>query len=257
MQTVSFMTSAPPTLAQKLAGLRVAVVCPMANERDTALPFIEQVLGELACFKEVLFFAVLDKVSRDGTRDMLEAFAAKEPRLSVVWAPENRGVVDAYLRGYREALASGFEWVLEIDAGFSHPPQDVRGFLPYVAQDFDCVFGSRFCPGGQFLDTPRKRWLISRGGSLLSNLLLGTRLSDMTSGYQMFRMDVLAGLLERGIKSRGPFFQTEMKAYCRKLKWAEAPIRYRGGNHTMGGQALGDAFANLFALFKERLGGRL
>jgi dolichol-phosphate mannosyltransferase len=229
----------------------------MANEKDTAIPFVKKVLAELAPFGEARFLAILDKVSRDGTIDLLREFAESEPRLIVVWAPENRGVVDAYLRGYREALSTGFEWVLEIDAGFSHPPEDVRGFLPYVAQNFDCVFGSRFCPGGRFLDTPFKRWLISRGGSLLSNLLLGTRLSDMTSGYQLFRRDVLDGLLKRGIRSRGPFFQTEMKAYCRNLRWAEAPIRYQGGNHTMGGQALSDAFATLFALFKDRLEGRL
>lgn len=240
-----------------LKSLKIAVACPMSSEADTAVDFVMQVLEELSPFAEARFFAVLDTVCQEGFRELLEDFARREPRLTVVWAPENRGVVDAYIRGYREALASGADWVLEIDAGFSHQPCDIQGFLPYAAQGYDCVFGSRFCRGGRFEQTPLKRWFISRGGSLLANLLLGSRLSDMTSGFQLFRRDVLENLVERGIRSRGPFFQTEMKVYCRNLKLAEVPICYRGGSHNIGRKAMDDAFGNLFQLFKKRLEGTL
>ena len=109
-----------------------------------------------------------------------------EPRLRVVWAPENQCVVDAYVRGYREALIAGVDWILEIDAGFSHQPQDIPQFFDTMLQGYDCVFGSRFMPGGRFSGGSLKRYLISRGGSVLANLVLGTKETDMTSGFELF-----------------------------------------------------------------------
>ena len=83
------------------SGVQLGVVCPMANERGTAERFVREVLS--ACepfrFKSLTFFAVLDRVSRDGTLDLLRELEAAVPQLRVVWAPENRCVVDAYLRG--------------------------------------------------------------------------------------------------------------------------------------------------------------
>src|SRR5688500_10284957 len=118
------------SLDTKTRRVRLGVVCPMANERDTAERFVREVLA--ACqpfgFASVTFFAVLDRVSRDGTLDLLRALEAEEKSLRVVWAPDNRCVVDAYLRGYREALGAGCDWVLEIDAGYSHQPSDIPAF---------------------------------------------------------------------------------------------------------------------------------
>ncbi len=108
--------------------LRLGVVCPMANEERSAVRFAEAVLDECteAGFGEIAMFAILDTVSRDTTRAQLEEYARRRPELQVVWAPESRGVADAYLRGYREALAAGSDWILEIDAGFSHDPAEIR-----------------------------------------------------------------------------------------------------------------------------------
>jgi dolichol-phosphate mannosyltransferase len=240
-----------------LADLRLAIVCPMANEIATAVDFVEELLAEASHFREAIFFAVLDNVSSDGTLDRLRGLERTEPRLRVVWAPENRSVVDAYTRGYREALATGFEWILEVDAGFSHKPSDLRNFLPHLNERNDCVFGSRFCPGGRISDNSFKRYLLSRGGTILSNLLLGTRLSDMTSGYQMFQRSALKAVMERGIDSRGPFFQTEIKAYCHRMRIVEVPIHYRSASHNITGPTIGDAFRGLAALFRRRIAGTL
>ena len=139
-------------------------------------------------------------------------------------APENRCVVDAYIRGYREALASGAEWILEIDGGFSHDPGNIPQFFPYMAQNYDCVFGSRFTNGGSITSRSLGRRVVSWGGTLLTNALIGTKLTDMTSGFEMFRRDVLQNVLDRGIHSQAHFFQTEIKVHCRNLKIAEVPI---------------------------------
>ena len=112
-----------------LRPINLGIVCPMANERNSAETFVNLVLEQCRDFRSVKFFAVLDKVSTDGTRDILANLSKHEPKLCVVWAPTNRCVVDAYVRGYQEALASGCDWILEIDAGFSHQPSDIPKFF--------------------------------------------------------------------------------------------------------------------------------
>src|SRR5689334_10020157 len=182
--------------------VHLAVVCPMANEADTAVPFVEQVCKACEPVERVTFFAILDNATKDNTVELLRDYAKTEPRLQVVWAPENRCVVDGYVRGYREALASGADWILEIDAGFSHRPEDIPQFFPYMVQGFDCVFGSRFMPGGKITSSSLSRKAVSWGGTILTNALIGTRLTDMTSGFEMFRCDVLQRILDTGIHSR-------------------------------------------------------
>ncbi len=237
--------------------LRLAVVTPMANERDSAVPFVAEVLERASVFRSVTHIVVFDQMCRDGTYDVLREYAGNEPRLEVVWAPENRSVVDAYVRGYRAALATGSEWILEIDAGFSHQPRDLVGFLPYVEAGYDCIFGTRFGMGGSAEGVPLSRRIVSRGGTVLANALLGTRLTDMTSGFQMFERHALDTIVSRGIQSKGHFFQTEMKAYCRKMKVAEVPIHYRSPSNSITGSVVRDAFGQLWRLFRDRLRGRL
>ena len=238
------------------SSIDLGVVCPMANERATAVRFVEEVLG--ACepfgFKSVTFFAVLDRVSRDGTVELLRGLERARPGLRVVWAPENRCVVDAYLRGYREALDAGCGWVLEIDAGYSHQPSDIPRFFEKMAEGFDCVFGSRFCAGGRITDSSLKREVISRGGTFLTNLLLGTGLTDMTSGFELFSRAALEHVLSVGVNSRGHFFQTEIKVHCQGLRFAEVPIHYRAASDSVNNGVLKDAFRNLWRLYRARRG---
>jgi len=242
---------------RNLNDISLAIVCPMANEAETAMRFVDSVLANCAPLGRRKFLAVVDQASKDNTREILETHALTVPELTVVWAPENRSVVDAYVRGYREALQTDADWILEIDAGFSHQPSDIPPLLEKMRQEYDCVFGSRFCPGGAFVDRSFARYWISFGGTLVTNLLLGTRLTDMTSGFQLFTREALETILNRGIRSRGPFFQTEMKAHCRDLKVVEVPIQYRSPTHVVGSAALGDAFLNLWRLFRARVAGSL
>ena len=242
---------------RNLNDISLAIACPMANEAETATRFADSVLMNCAAAGSRKFLAIVDEASKDDTRNILEAHAANVPQLTVVWAPENRSVVDEYVRGYREALRTNADWILEIDAGFSHQPSDIPRLLEKMRHDYDCVFGSRFCPGGSFVDHSFARYWISFGGTVVTNLLLGTKLTDMTSGFQLFTREALEIILRRGIRSRGPFFQTEMKAHCRDLKVIEVPIQYRSPTHVVGSAALGDAFVNLWRLFRARLAGSL
>lgn len=230
----------------------LAIVTPMANEATTAVGFVTEVLDQVSEFAEVVHFVVLDSKSTDRTRSLLEEYSEAEPRLRIIWAPENRSVFDAYMRGYREALGTGFEWVLEIDGGFSHCPGDLPVFLEKMLEGYDCVFGTRFGLGGR-MEAPLGRRLVSRGGTTLTNLLLGTRLSDMTSGYQVFRMSALRSILSRGVGPSTHFFQTEMKVYSSAFRVAEVPIQYSEPSMSVSGSTLLSAFSSLGRLFLKRL----
>ena len=237
----------------------LGIVSPMANEGPAAVAFVNEVLAVCNAygFKSVTFFAILDNVSKDDTRELLNGLARQQPQLKVVWAPENRGVVDAYIRGYRETLSASCDWILEIDAGFSHQPSDIHQFFEAMARGYDCVFATRFAQGGSISETSFRRRAVSRGGTAITNLLLGTKLSDMTSGFELFFRPVLQQVLDRGIRSRGPFFQTEIKTYCRGLRWVEVPIQYRAASHNISNASLKDALSNLWRLFRLRVSGRL
>jgi dolichol-phosphate mannosyltransferase len=257
---ISVPTVASMPAKPDLRTIRVGVACPMANEGEDAVKFVRAVLShcEQFPFRSVTFFAVLDNVTVDNTRDLLDEYARTEPRLSVVWSPENRCVVDAYVRGYREALNAGCDWILEIDAGFSHNPAEApRLFEQMATGQYDCVFGSRFSNGGGISDSSWKRYLVSSGGSFLTNLLLGTRMSDMTSGFELFHRDTLQAVLDRGIRSRAHFFQTEIKVFCRKRRYVEVPITYRMASPRLSNKAVVEALQQLGSMFFQRLTGRL
>lgn len=230
----------------------------MANEGPDAVRFVQEVLRFCGGFREALFFAVLDNATDDNSLELLRELARSEPRLQVIWAPENRSVVDAYVRGYRAALDAGADWILEIDAGFSHQPEDLPTFFAALEQGcYDCIFGCRFMPGASFQQgSSWKRWIISRGGTLLTNLMLGTRQKDMTSGFQFFSRAALEMVLRTGIDSRKQFFQTEIKFYCRNLRIVEVPIHYQNPSARTGAAAIRESFRQLWRLRKLRSAGR-
>jgi dolichol-phosphate mannosyltransferase len=228
----------------------LGVVIPLANEQDTIVELLDRLLPYLSDSDRV--FCVLDTVSTDRTRAILDARAARDPRVVLVWAPENRTVVDAYFRGYREALAAGSGWILEMDGGLSHRPEEVPRFLAAMATGVDFAAGSRFAPGGRYLGLG-KRYLVSRGGSVLSNRILGTRMRDMTSGFECFTRAALQHVLDHGVRSKAHFFQTEIRFLLHEWKWVEVPITYSHPSAGVGSSSLWDAVRNLWALRTDAL----
>ena len=237
--------------------IKLGIVCPMANEKETVRSFIPDVLKHCKGFNKLIFYAILDNASTDGTIDIVKEIELQTAELRLVWAPENQCVVDAYIRGYREALISDCDWILEIDAGYSHQPSEIPLFFETMQQGFDCVFGSRFCRGGKFAGHNFQRYLISRGGTFLANMIIGTKLRDMTSGFELFSKSALKLVLAKGIRSRGHFFQTEIKTFCRKLKITEVPITYSNPSVSINSIILFDSLSNLGRLFLMRLRGQL
>jgi dolichol-phosphate mannosyltransferase len=138
-----------------------------------------------------------------------------------------------------------------MDGGLSHLPEQIPRFRAAMAGGVDYAGGSRFVRGGSF-SGPWSRYLISRGGTWLTNALLGTRMRDMTSGFECFTRETLRGVVERGVRSRAHFFQTEIRARMHDLKWVEVPIDYGCPSNSVGQAPVTEAFRVLWAMYRER-----
>lgn len=233
-----------------------AIVSPLANEGDTFAEFaaaLQCALNELGA-GEVFF--VVDNVSKDNTLELCRRLESEDGRFHAIYAPENRNVVDAYLRGYKEALARPFDYIIEMDGGMSHNPAALPQFIRCLNEGHKCVFGSRFINGGSIYDSNWRRTVFSRGGTILSNILLGTRMRDMTSGYMGFHADVARRFVEHGLLSKAHFYQTEVRYLLRYQMYIEVPIHYIAPSPSVRWEAIRNSFAVLFHYFFLRITGR-
>jgi len=230
-----------------------AVVIPMANESEDFYPFVSSlttVLDKLDCGK---VYFVIDKVSKDNTLELCNNLSAKDNRFIAVWSPENKNVVDAYMRGYKEALANKHEFIIEMDAGLSHDPKALPMFLRTLNEGNECAFGSRFINGGSIYNSSWKRTFLSRIGTVLANLLLGTKMYDMTSGFQGFHANIVEKFVSYNLLSKAHFYQTEIRYLLHKSRYAEIPIHYRAPSSSVSKDAIYNSFDVLFHYFFLRL----
>ena len=225
----------------------------MANESVDFAPFIwalKKILDEIGSGK---VYFVVDSVSKDNTYELCKELSKSDTRFYTIWAPGNKNVVDAYIRGYREAFDQGHDLLIEMDAGMSHDPRALPMILRLLCEGNEAVFGSRFINGGSMADSSFKRKFISKSGTFLANFLLGTSMYDMTSGYQGFHRDVVKLFINYSLLSQAHFYQTEIRYLLRKKRFAEAPIHYRAPSKSVSSKAITNSFNVLFYYFFKRL----
>jgi dolichol-phosphate mannosyltransferase len=232
-----------------------ALVLPLANEENDFQPFFGDLAAALKPYPDSRAYLVLDHVSKDRTVELCHSFAEQHPQFIIVFEPANRNVVDAYIRGYREALSRGHDLVIEMDAGYSHDPAAIPQFLAAFAAGYECVFGSRFISGGSMRDASWKRRFFSRGGTMLTNLLLGTILKDMTSGYQGFTKEVAAKFACYPLRSSAHFYQTEIRYLLRNFKSKEIPITYKTPSPSVRAGSVLNSLGTLWYYFVRRATG--
>lgn len=233
-----------------------AAIIPMANEEADFAPLIAQLITEMDHLEGGSIYFIVDGVSKDKTLELCREIESNDSRFHTIWAPENRNVVDAYLRGFREALDRGYEIIIEMDGGLSHDPRALPGFLRALHEGNDCAFGSRYINGGSMVDSAWQRRLLSKGGSHLARYLLGVRFKDMTSGYQAFRRQILERLMERPLLSKAHFYQTEVRYLMRREKAIEVPIHYRAPSPRVSQNAIRNSFSVLAHYVYLRFTGR-
>jgi dolichol-phosphate mannosyltransferase len=205
----------------------IMVVIPTYNEAEN-LPLILKALFNLGI--EGLRVLVIDDNSPDGTGQIATQLAHENypGKLEVLKRPAKLGLGTAYVTGFKHALTRGAQYVVEMDADFSHDPNVIRDFVLKI-KEADVVVGSRYVPGGS-IDKSWKliRRIISKGGSIYARAILGLKVKDTTAGFKMFRAEVLAKLPLDNMRSNGYTFQVEMAFLCQKkgFKVVETPIHF-------------------------------
>lgn len=231
-----------------------ALVIPMANEEPDFSSFIDALRQTLNYLKCGTVYFVVDGVSKDKTLELCQRLSADDKRFVTVWAPENKNVVDAYMRGYREAVKK-HDFIIEMDAGLSHDPRAIPMFLRVLNEGNECAFGSRFINGGSIWQSSFKRTFLSRTGTVLSNILLGTKMRDMTSGFQGFHSNIVEEFLKYPLRSKAHFYQTELRYLLRHKRYIEVPIHYRAPSPSVSSKAIRNSISVLWYYFLQRLTG--
>jgi dolichol-phosphate mannosyltransferase len=183
----------------------ICVCLPTYDERENLERMVAALGGVLGNQGIVL---VIDDNSPDGTGEIADRLAEEHGWVHVLHRPRKEGLGPAYLAGFARALELGADLIMEMDCDFSHDPADVPR-LTAAAETADLVIGSRYVPGGGTRNWGLLRRLISRGGSLYAQILLGVPIRDLTGGFKCYRRPVLETIDLDAIDSKGYAFQIE------------------------------------------------
>ncbi len=203
--------------------MKTLVIIPTYNERENISAIVPAVL---ACGRPVEIL-VVDDNSPDGTASVVIEMMNKDPRLHLLSRPGKQGLGKAYLAGFDWGLTRGYEALIEMDADFSHRPQDLPALIDGL-NEADFAVGSRYVAGGGTVNWGILRKLISRGGGIYSRMILGYPLNDWTGGFNAWKRQVLEGIGLNTVMSNGYSFQIELKykALKRKFRGVEVPILF-------------------------------
>jgi dolichol-phosphate mannosyltransferase len=237
-----------------------AVLClPTYNERENLEQMVEALGGVLDT--ELDCVLVIDDGSPDGTGEIADRLAAELSWVSVLHRETKEGIGPAYVAGFRWALAEGAELVLEMDCDFSHDPADVPRLIA-AAEDADLGLGSRYVPGGGTANWGLLRRLVSRGGCIYAQVILGLGVRDLTGGFKCFRRAALEAIDLDALSAHGYAFQIETTYRVKRagLRVTEVPITFverRAGASKMTGSIVAEAMWRVPLLRLRALTGRL
>ncbi len=201
----------------------VLVIIPTYDEKDNVGP-ISKAVFENKPDVNILF---VDANSPDGTGNILDTMASADARIHVIHQASKQGLGRAYIKGFKWALAHGYDFMFEMDADFSHNPAEIPSFLK-AAEQADLVLGSRYVNGIRITNWPLRRLLLSMGGAEYVRLITGMPISDPTGGFKCYRRRVLDAIDLDSIKSNGYSFQIEMThtAWMNGFRIIEIPITF-------------------------------
>ena len=228
---------------------KTVIVMPVANEEESMASVIEEILA--LPYDNLYLYTVIDDYTKDNTEKIVKEYESKTGRVKDIFYKQSKGVVSCYLYGFKCALEDGAERIIEMDGGGSHQPSEIPQFIEKLDEGYECAWGSRFCEGGGLVNDPLYRRFLSKGGTILSNIVLGTKLYDMTSGFEAFQKQVLLDMNLDKFLSTGHMYQTEMRYYCRDRKSVEVPIHYIAGSSGLKFKSVAEAIRILFELKKN------
>lgn len=210
--------------------MKFLIVIPTYNEIQNLAGLMESIFhvvdSKAALYgMEKVDVLVVDDNSPDGTGQLADELAKKNPRISVLHRQAKNGLGKAYVAGFAWALDRDYDAICEMDADFSHNPAYLPDFWRLL-KDNDVVIGSRYVEGGGVRNWGTGRKVISRGGSFYARAILGMNVQDMTGGYNAWKRQVLEKVDISALRSEGYAFQIELKwrAWKKGFRLAEFPI---------------------------------
>ncbi len=204
--------------------MRVLVVLPTYNEAENISALLDRVRTALPSAS----ILVVDDASPDQTAELAEKEGERLGQITVMRRPGKSGLGSAYRDGFAWGLAHGFEVMVEMDSDFSHDPDDLPALIAAVEAGNDLAIGSRYVPGGSIPDWSFSRRLISRGGNVFADVVLGLHVKDSTAGYRAYRAGLLERVDLRGIRANSYGFQIEMTYRSLQAggRVTEVPIKF-------------------------------
>jgi dolichol-phosphate mannosyltransferase len=190
---------------------RVLVVVPTYNEAENLEPILDRLRASVPSAHAL----VVDDGSPDGTGQLADKLAARDPRVHVLHRAAKAGLGTAYVAGFRWARERRYDVVVEMDADGSHAPEQLPQLLAAL-DGADLVLGSRYVPGGAVADWPVHRLLLSRAGNVYTRWALRLPLTDATGGYRAARGELI---------DRLPFDDVASHGYCFQVDWAWRAVR--------------------------------
>jgi len=230
----------------------ILVVIPTYNEADNIGRIIHAVQRQGPGI-EIL---VVDDGSPDGTGAVVAHMAERDSSIHLIRREGKQGLGTAYVAGFRYAIEHKYDLVFEMDADFSHDPEEITRFIDKTA-NADLVIGSRYLGGVRVLNWPIRRLMLSYFANVYTRIMTGLPLTDATGGFKCYRRAVLEAIDLSSIRSNGYAFQIEMsfKAWKKGFRLLEIPIVFldrRTGSSKMSKHIIFEAF---FMLWKLRFSG--
>ena len=228
--------------------MKTLVIIPTYNERENVAAIVPAVLAQ----NPEVEILVVDDNSPDHTGDVVRELQTRHPRVHLLGRAGKEGLGKAYLAGFAWALNAGYELIAQMDADFSHRPQDL-GPLLSAARAHDFAMGSRWIAGGRTVNWSVLRKIISRGGSLYARLILHHPIRDWTGGFNAWRAPTLRKIGLESVRSEGYSFQIELKYRASKLGFngVEVPIVFedrRVGQSKMSSRIVFEALYRVWGL---------
>ena len=232
--------------------MKKLVIIPTYNEIEN----ISKIITAVFALSEGFDILVIDDGSPDGTAKAVKEYqsAGFTDRLFLLEREGKLGLGTAYITGFKWALSHGYDYIFEMDADFSHAPDDLPRLLSACTDDgADMSVGSRYCNGVSVVNWPISRILISYFASVYVRKVLGIKIYDSTAGFVCYSRKALESIDLDAVRMHGYGFQIEMKYTALKLgnRIAEVPVIFinrKEGTSKMSGSIFGEAFWGVIAL---------
>ena len=226
------------------------VIIPTYNEKEN----VEKIIRKVMSLEGGFHVLIIDDGSPDGTAQIVKGLQPEfENRLHLLEREGKLGLGTAYIVGFKWGLEHGYTYIFEMDADFSHNPDDLLRLHAACTNGADVAIGSRYCSGISVVNWPLGRVLISYFASKYVRMVLRLKIYDTTAGFKCYRNSVLTKIDFNRIKMKGYGFQIEMKYTAHKLgfKIKEVPIIFidrKEGHSKMSGGIFGEAFWGVLSL---------